>query len=298
MFLKKQLNKKNIIIYLITLLFAICGIILLNKAFWQDLMEQAFGPSMSYDTVVKLGNTKNAVWNTMLKESLSIEAWESVFKKSCFINKQIQNGVTESKCTEMWWDRKIEIIDVNVKAPLIVRITKFLLRMTIILSITMVIFNSVKYMIEVLWWKDRNSAESKKNLIFVAAWVIVALMSVSIINLVISVPKSSLKTSDDLASFAIWCKTWSTIIVGNDLKKWICENSDFWHPDYTIDYRYWEKNRAWKRCRFPEDWIFNTNWILIDWKNPEKNGDGEWKAITNSEMETKCVEDIWWTVVK
>jgi hypothetical protein len=41
--------------------------------------------------------------------------------------------------------------------------------MTIVLSITMVIFNAVKYLFEVMSGKDRNSAESKKNLIFVAA---------------------------------------------------------------------------------------------------------------------------------
>lgn len=162
----------------------------MNKAFWQDLMEQAFFPAMSYDTVVDLWNTKNAVWNTMLRETTSASVWESVFKKSCFINEQILN-VDENKCTEMGWTWKNSwIIEISAKAPLIVRITKFLLRMTIVLSITMVIFNAVKYLFEVMSGKDRNSAESKKNLIFVAAWVVLALMSVSIINLVISVPKA------------------------------------------------------------------------------------------------------------
>ena len=65
-------------------------------------------------------------------------------------------------------------------------------------------------MIEVLWWKDRKSAESKKNLIYVAVWVIVALLSVSVINLIISVPKSSLQTSDDISGFTIWCQIWTS----------------------------------------------------------------------------------------
>ena len=73
-----------------------------------------------------------------------------------------QEGLNEQTCIQMGWQRKTEIINVHSKAPLIVRITKFLLRMTIVLSISMIIFNSVKYMIEVLWWKDRKSAESKK----------------------------------------------------------------------------------------------------------------------------------------
>jgi hypothetical protein len=65
-------------------------------------------------------------------------------------------------------DWNVRAIDISAKAPLIVRIAKFLLRMTIVLSITMVIFNAVKYMFEVLSGKDRNSTESKKNLVFVA----------------------------------------------------------------------------------------------------------------------------------
>lgn len=293
-------RKKNILIYILSSVLSICGIFLLNSAFWQDLMEQAFMPAMSYDTVIKIGNTKNAVWNTVLRESMTVEVWESVFKKACFINNQIQNGVTENKCTEMWWERKNDIINVTAKAPLIVRITKFLLRMTIVLSITMIIFNAVKYMIEVLWWKDWKSAESKKNLVFVAGWIILALMSVSIINLIISVPKSSIKTSDDLSAFEVWCKIWTTIIVGNDLKKQVCLNSTFGNPAETMQYREREYLKPfsmsadsmedpvlwWYRCKICE-WNWNNFW-----ENCKR------KKINNSEMETKCVEDLWGSVVK
>lgn len=293
-------KRRNILIYMLSWVFALSGFFLLNNVFGKDLMEQAFESAMSYDTVIKIGNTKEAVWNNVLRESMTLWIWDSVFRKACFVNEQIKVGVTENKCIEMAGERRTDRIDYDVKVPLIVRITKFLLRMTIVLSITMVIFTAVKYMIEVLWGKDRKSADSKKNLILIVGWVVLSLMSVSIINLIVSVPKSSLNTSDDLSAFEIWCKTWSTIVVGNDLKKWICEKSLFGHPSYTMPYRYRNPNKVWNRCRFADDNAFEENGNIKPWKNPSqgKNRAGERKAITNSEMKTKCVEDMWWSVVQ
>ncbi len=293
-------KNKNIFVYILSFVFSISGLFLLNSVFWQDLMEQAFMPAMSYDTVIKIGNTKNAVWNTVLRETMTVEMWDNIFKDACFINNQIQNWIWESKCIEMWWERRKDKINISAKAPLIVRITKFLLRMTIVLSITMIIFNAVKYMIEVLWWKDRKSAEAKKNLVFVAGWIILSLMSVSIINLIVSVPKSSIKTSDDLSAFEIGCKTWSTILVGNDLRKQICLISTFGHPQWTMQYRERDYLKPfsmsadsmedpvlwWYRCKICE-WNWNNFW-----ENCKR------KKIYNSEMESKCVEDLWWSVVK
>lgn len=294
MFVNKK--KGNILIYTLSLIFTISGIFLLNSTFGQDLMEQAFKPAMDYETIINIGNTKNAVWNTALRETSSIELWDSVFKKSCFINNQIQNGIWESKCTEMWWERRTDIINVAKKEPLIVRITKFLLRMTIVLSITMIIFNAVKYMIEVLWGKDWKSAEAKKNLVLIAGWIILSLMSVSIINLIVSIPKSSVKTSDDLSAFEIWCKIGTEIISSNNLKKYICENVDFGKPTNTMQYRVWEyvepfgmsaekmDDRVlwWYRCKVCED----------------KRNDCFRKKITNEDAQKNCVEDLWWAVIK
>ena len=226
MFLSKKRKKKNIFIYVLSFIFFISWFSLLNNVFWIDLMEEAFSPSMSYDTVINIWRNKKQVWDTVLREKTLIEAWDSPFQKACFLNWILQEWVDENGCLEIWWERRKELIDIQSQAPLIVRIAKFLLRMTVVLSISMVIFNAIKYMTEVLWWKDRKSAESKKNLIYVAVWVIVALLSVSVINLIISVPKSSLQTSDDISGFTIWCQIWTSnyIISGDNLKKYLCEN--------------------------------------------------------------------------
>lgn len=237
----------------------------INNIFSQDLMEQAFQTARTYDTIIDLWKTKEAVGNTILRENLSTEFNDNLWY-GCFVWWQYLN-VSDNKCKELWWDWDVNAINYAWKEPLIVRITKFLLRMTIVLAITMVLYNSIKYMIEVINGKDRKSTESKKNLIFVAVWIVVALLSVSIINLVISVPKSSIKTSDDLSSFEIWCQIDATIIAGSDLKKQVCE-----------EVRWGERK---------EDRILNR--CKIDWDR---------KNTSNDMVERACVENFGWRVVK
>jgi len=274
MFLSKKRKKKNIFIYVLSFIFFISWFSLLNNVFWIDLMEEAFSPSMSYDTVINIWRNKKQVWDTVLREKTLIEAWDSPFQKACFLNWILQEWVDENGCLEIWWERRKELIDIQSQAPLIVRIAKFLLRMTVVLSISMVIFNAIKYMIEVLWWKDRKSAESKKNLIYVAVWVIVALLSVSVINLIISVPKSSLQTSDDISEFTIWCQIWTSndIISGDNLKKYLCEN--------ILEGERKPKWLVGKQCYILTGASANTR-----------------QKIKNEDAKAMCVNNLWGTVV-
>lgn len=274
MFLSKKRKKKNIFIYVLSFIFFISWFSLLNNVFWIDLMEEAFSPSMSYDTVINIWRNKKQVWDTVLREKTLIEAWDSPFQKACFLNWILQEWVDENGCLEIRWERRKELIDIQSQAPLIVRIAKFLLRMTVVLSISMVIFNAIKYMIEVLWWKDRKSAESKKNLIYVAVWVIVALLSVSVINLIISVPKSSLQTSDDISGFTIWCQIWTSndIISGDNLKKYLCEN--------ILEGERKPKWLVGKQCYILTGASANTR-----------------QKIKNEDAKAMCVNNLWGTVV-
>ncbi len=274
MFLSKKRKKKNIFIYVLSFIFFISWFSLLNNVFWIDLMEEAFSPSMSYDTVINIWRNKKQVWDTVLREKTLIEAWDSPFQKACFLNWILQEWVDENWCLEIWWERRKELIDIQSQAPLIVRIAKFLLRMTVVLSISMVIFNAIKYMTEVLWWKDRKSAESKKNLIYVAVWVIVALLSVSVINLIISVPKSSLQTSDDISGFTIWCQIWTSndIISGDNLKKYLCEN--------ILEGERKPKWLVGKQCYILTGASANTR-----------------QKIKNEDAKAMCVNNLWGTVV-
>jgi hypothetical protein len=253
---------------------------IINITSAQDLMEQAFSSARTYDTIIDIWNTKDAVWNEILRESATVWINEN-FGNWCFINEQFVN-IDESNCAEQWGDWNIQAISASTNPPLIVRITKFLLRITIVLSITMVIYNAILYMIEVLGGKDRKSADAKKNIVWVVAGVIIALMSVGIINLVISVPKSSIKTSDEVSTFSVWCKIGTSIIEWDELKKEICLTSTFWHPENTMPYREWNQSRIWKRCRICDG----------------ENTDCDRKSITTSEMKSKCVEDLDGSVIQ
>ncbi len=276
---------------MLTLIFSVGGIFLLNETFAQDLMEQAFSTARSYDTIVDLWNNKDAVGNEVLRESVTVWINDNMWQW-CFVNGKFEN-VNENKCAELWWDWDIKTINIWAKAPLIVRITKFLLRMTIVLSITMIIFTSVKYMIEVLNWKDWKTANAKKDIMRVAGWIIIALMSVWIINLVVSIPKSSIKTSDDLNSFELWCQINATIVAGNDLTKRVCDNIYF-------DWNLWKRDES----------RLNTDKCYLPYQTQAKCDSFNWKRwvagnrrdrcyITNNDnLENFCVEDMWGTVVK
>lgn len=278
----KTWHKKHIIAYGLSFWFAVCSLFLLNflQAANGDLMKQAFETAKSYDTILNLWDTKDAVWNNILRESTSIDTNENL-GNWCFINWQFLN-VNENWCLERGWDRNVSMMNVSAQEPLIVRITKFLLRMTVVLSITMVILNSILYMIEVLNWKDRKSAEAKKNLAWVAGWIIISLMSVGIINIIISIPKSSLQTSDDMWNFEIWCKTGALIVAWDDLRQRICLNSTFWHNIESMQYREWNPTRILNRCYICES----------------GNNGCDRKAITNWEMRSKCVEDMFWETIE
>jgi hypothetical protein len=270
---------------------------LLNITSAQDLMEQAFSSARTYDTIIDMWNTKDAVWNELLRESSTVGVNDN-FGHWCFINEQFVN-IDENDCTEQWGDWNIQAISASTNPPLIVRITKFLLRMTIVLSITMVIYNAVIYMIEVLGGKDRKTADAKKNIIWVVAGVIIALMSVGIINLIVSIPKSSVKTSEEVNTFSVWCKIGSTIIEWDELRKEVCLKSTFGYSIETMAFRerdyldpfemsasMMENNALWwfrcKVCKEMSEWIWS---------------DCKWKRIIPAIMEDKCTSDLGWTLI-
>jgi hypothetical protein len=124
-----------------------------------DLMEVLFQPAKEYEKIVNLGNTKRDVGNDVFRESLVLS---------------LSDGITR-------------------QAPLIVRITKFLLRITVVLSITMVIYNGILWIIESAKWGDVKDA--KNNIIYIVVWILLALSSVWLINLITSFSVSSLVTS-------------------------------------------------------------------------------------------------------
>jgi heme/copper-type cytochrome/quinol oxidase subunit 1 len=87
----------------------------------------------------------------------------------------------------MLWERK-DITTVP-KDPLIIRVTKLFLRITILLSIIMTIVTGIKFVTSMWeWWFSKNS----KKLIPIVVWLLIALFSVVIIEILSSLPMSTL----------------------------------------------------------------------------------------------------------
>lgn len=123
-----------------------------------DLLNCVFKEAKTRNTIVNLWNDKKAVWNAFLKSSSGFSWWQWIYEN----------------------------------APVIVKIVKIILKMTVVLSVTMVIFYSIKFMLEVFKWSDYKSAGAKKDLINVFIWLLIALFSITAVTLVISIPKKTL----------------------------------------------------------------------------------------------------------
>lgn len=186
MFKKNIIKKIYILLSLVFLFF--------SYSWWADLLEKAFDPAMEQQWLINLWNTSDQVWNEILRESTNISIW--------------------------WW------ITINNRVSLIVRIAKFLLRMTIVLSVTMVLYSGIMYILKSSKWEDPKDVQ--KNLILIWWWILLALASLWIINLISSVSQSSLNTGDD---FWFYDKWWYKLVCkyGWDLdidlmKKYIYKN--------------------------------------------------------------------------
>lgn len=155
-----------------------------------DLLEQAFDPAIKQNWLINLGDTKDDVGNEVLRESTNISL------------------------NTNWW----QLFNISTKAPLIVRIAKLLLRITIVLSVTMVLYNWVLYIIQSSKWESPK--DPQKNLINILIWILLALASLWIINLLSSITISSLKTSSDFWFLNNWwnVKLTKNAVIDSNLK--------------------------------------------------------------------------------
>ena len=87
------------------------------------------------------------------------------------------------------WETKVSIGKdswITSSANLFAKVTRLLLMLVITLSITMILYNWIKYIVEDWQWKD--SKNLKKNVAYIVVWILLSLFSVIIITLLRSVP--------------------------------------------------------------------------------------------------------------
>ena len=73
----------------------------------------------------------------------------------------------------------------------IVKATRFLLVLTIALSVTMILYNGMVYIIET--WQGKEWKSLAKNVILIIVWIFIALFSSVIITLIQSIPENTLE---------------------------------------------------------------------------------------------------------
>ena len=128
--------------------------------FGDDIMTIWFGPAMDRSAVINIWQDKNTVWRSVLRESTVV--WSTIYRE----------------------------------VPLIVRIVKVILKMTVVLSVSMVIFSSIKFMIQIFNGSEIKSAGAIKDLKNILIWLLIAMFSITAVNLIISLPKNSLQTQN------------------------------------------------------------------------------------------------------
>jgi hypothetical protein len=132
-----------------------------------DILDTAFQQSKNLDQVINIGNNKNAVGNEIFRGSTNINGVE--------LN---ANDPLASK------------VHTSEKAPLLVRITQTLLRLTIALSIPALIWIGIKVIKS--WLEGGNVKEAMKEISWVLIWLALALSAVGIIYLIQSITTQSL----------------------------------------------------------------------------------------------------------
>ena len=106
---------------------------------------------------------------------MTIEVWESV-------NRVWKNVIEGNYSLVGDWDG----LSWNPNWPsIIVRITRVLLSIVVALSITMILYNWLSYIIQTWQWKEGKSLV--KNVVYIVIWILISLFSITIITLLQSV---------------------------------------------------------------------------------------------------------------
>ena len=117
-----------------------------------DLLWEIAEPAYNADNIIKAGVNKDSVWANTIRWTYEVDN-EWITKKS-----------------------------------MILKITRLLLILTIALSVTMILYNGMMYIVQTWQWKEWKSLI--KNVLLIVVGILVSLFSVVIINLIQSIPNS------------------------------------------------------------------------------------------------------------
>lgn len=208
--------KNNIKFWLLSLLIAPLFLWCFCNANPTDLLWQIVEPSYYEETIIWLWTNKENVWKNVFKwwTSISLEMnalrvpktdddWNPVcrlWECSDACKKIEPGGSNKSLCKrqrEYTWGGSIGAW-IEKEPSLIVKITRMLLILTITLSVTMILYNGMMYIIKTWQWKEWKDVI--KNIAYIIIWILIALFSVIIVRIIQSIP-STIANDEELPQF-------------------------------------------------------------------------------------------------
>ena len=160
-----------------------------------DLLRQLIEPSYYSQTTLNVGENVKTVWNEVLEWSLEINF---KFKKEvilgddglplchnwpCSEECKVYDETKESICP---WQHTLIKVPIDKKPSMIVKVTKLLLILIVALSVTMILYNGMMYIIQTWQWKEWKSL--MKNIALIVVGILISFFSVVIIRLIQSIP--------------------------------------------------------------------------------------------------------------
>ena len=117
-----------------------------------DLMKDVFNPAYNKGTMIKISQERDPAWKWVFH-------WGSDVKFD--------------------FDPETEVV--TQSPSLIVKLTRYFLMFTIAISVTMILYNGLRYIVQTGSWQEWKNLVS--NIIYIVIWILIAIFSVIIITL-------------------------------------------------------------------------------------------------------------------
>ena len=207
--------RNNIKIWLLALLIVPFFLWCFCSANPTDLLWQLVEPAYYEETIIWLWTSKETVWKNVFKWSNELDVGISLERRivkddegkpMCKWNcpelcLSDEDGLSRSDrilCRRYWTFESVEVsleAWVQKQPSLIVKVTRMLLILTITLSVTMILYNGMMYIIKTWQWKEGKDV--LKNVAYIVIWILIALFSVIIVRIMQSIP-STIADTDEL----------------------------------------------------------------------------------------------------
>ena len=147
----------------------------------KDLLEQIMDSAEYYQTTIHTPSTAQWVWKEVFEE----------------------------------WTR-IDVLTLSSKPvpSMVVKVIRLLLSLVVALSVTMILYNWMIYIIQTWQWKEGKNLV--KNVVYIVIWIVLSLFSITIITVLQSVSKSL-----DQETHRDWDRNDDKQVIYTDERRWL-----------------------------------------------------------------------------